>query len=142
MLIDLRTEGLNIYFLCPFIGCFCLIGASFASGQSIFGKFPFLQNILVSVSEILALLPYLISKKIQNDSFMKIEKSKEKENIEKNELMFDEYEEKNSQIQLYQPAILGFGSKFFILHSAFFTLNADGETAAVESDAFAFNKTA
>ena len=78
MLIDLRTEGLNIYFLCPFIGCFCLIGASFASGQSIFGKFPFLQNILVSVSEILALLPYLISKKIQNDSFMKTEKSKEK----------------------------------------------------------------
>ena len=108
MLIDLRTEGLNIYFLCPFIGCFCLIGASFASGQSIFGKFPFLQNILISVSEILALLPYLISKKIQNDSFMKTEKSKEKENIEKNELMFDEYEEKNSQIQLYQPAILGF----------------------------------
>ena len=59
MLIDLRTKGLNIYFLCPFIGSFCLIGAFFTSSKSIFGKYSIYQNILVSISQIFAIIPYL-----------------------------------------------------------------------------------
>jgi len=102
MLIDLRTEGINIYFLCPFLGCFCLIGASFSSGQSIFGKYKFLENILVSVSQMLAIIPYLISVKIKNESFMNTEKSKE----EKKQLINNNFEEENN-IKISQGICLG-----------------------------------
>lgn len=102
MLIDLRTEGINIYFLCPFLGCFCLIGASFSSGQSIFGKYKFLENILVSVSQMLAIIPYLISVKIKNESFMNTEKSKE----EKKQMINNNLEEENN-IKISQGLCLG-----------------------------------
>ena len=113
MLIDLRTEGINIYFLCPFLGCFCLIGASFSSGQSIFGKYKFLENILVSVSQMLAIIPYLISAKIKNESFMNTEKSKE----EKKQLINNNFEEENN-IKISQGLCLGAVEflKLFILN--------------------------
>ena len=113
MLIDLRTEGINIYFLCPFLGCFCLIGASFSSGQSIFGKYKFLENILVSVSKMLAIIPYLISVKIKNESFMNTEKSKE----EKKQLINNNFEEENN-IKISQGLCLGAVEflKLFILN--------------------------
>jgi len=113
MLIDLRTEGINIYFLCPFLGCFCLIGASFSSGQSIFGKYKFLENILVSVSQMLAIIPYLISVKIINESFMNTEKSKE----EKKQLINNNFEEENN-IKISQGLCLGAVEflKLFILN--------------------------
>ena len=113
MLIDLRTEGINIYFLCPFLGCFCLIGASFSSGQSIFGKYKFLENILVSVSQMLAIIPYLISVKIKNESFMNTEKSKE----EKKQLINNNFEEENN-IKVSQGLCLGAVEflKLFILN--------------------------
>ena len=113
MLIDLRTEGINIYFLCPFLGCFCLIGASFSSGQSIFGKYKFLENILVSVSQMLAIIPYLISVKIKNESFMNTEKSKE----EKKQLINNNFEEENN-IKISQGICLGAVEflKLFILN--------------------------
>ena len=113
MLIDLRTEGINIYFLCPFLGCFCLIGASFSSGQSIFGKYKFLENILVSVSQMLAVIPYLISVKIKNESFMNTEKSKE----EKKQLINNNFEEENN-IKISQGICLGAVEflKLFILN--------------------------
>ena len=113
MLIDLRTEGINIYFLCPFLGCFCLIRASFSSGQSIFGKYKFLENILVSVSQMLAIIPYLISVKIKNESFMNTEKSKE----EKKQLINNNFEEENN-IKISQGLCLGTVEflKLFILN--------------------------
>ena len=113
MLIDLRTEGINIYFLCPFLGCFCLIGASFSSGQSIFGKYKFLENILVSLSQMLAIIPYLISVKIKNESFMNTEKSKE----EKKQLINNNFEEENN-IKISQGLCLGAVEflKLFILN--------------------------
>ena len=113
MLIDLRTEGINIYFLCPFLGCFCLIGASFSSGQSIFGKYKFLENILVSVSQMLAIIPYLISVKIKNESFMNTEKSKE----EKKQMINNNLEEENN-IKISQGLCLGAVEflKLFILN--------------------------
>ena len=113
MLIVLRTEGINIYFLCPFLGCFCLIGASFSSGQSIFGKYKFLENILVSVSQMLAIIPYLISVKIKNESFMNTEKSKE----EKKQLINNNFEEENN-IKISQGLCLGAVEflKLFILN--------------------------
>lgn len=113
MLIDLRTEGINIYFLCPFLGCFCLIGASFSSGQSIFGKYKFLENILVSVSQMLAIIPYLISVKIKNESFMNTEKSKE----EKKQLINNNFEDENN-IKISQGLCLGAVEflKLFILN--------------------------
>ncbi len=110
MLIDLRTEGLNVYFLCPFIGCFCLIGASFTSMQSKFGKFPILQQIIKSVSEILAIIPYLISLKIQKESFFYSDKNQELKNKDKNELVYDNNDKGKSEINIYQGIILGFVS--------------------------------
>ena len=112
MLIDLRTDGLNIYFLCPFIGCFCLIGASFSSGQSKFGKYPFLENILVSVSQIFAIIPYLISVKIKKESYMNTQKSNEKKAKDKNALLNDEIDPEQSRIKITDAIILGF-SDFF-----------------------------
>ena len=113
MLIDLRTEGINIYFLCPFLGCFCLIGASFSSGQSIFGKYKSLENILVSISQMLAIIPYLISVKIKNESFMNTEKSKE----EKKQMINNNLEEENN-IKISQGLCLGAVEflKLFILN--------------------------
>ena len=115
MLIDLRTEGLNIYFLCPFLGCFCLIGASFASGQSIYGKYMFLENILVSFSEILAIIPYLISVKIKNESFMNTQKTNEEKKQANNNNNIDE---ENSHISISQGIILGCANflRFVILY--------------------------
>ncbi len=113
MLIDLRTEGINIYFLCPFLGCFCLIGASFSSGQSIFGKYKSLENILISISQMLAIIPYLISVKIKNESFMNTEKSKEK----KKQMINNNLEEENN-IKISQGLCLGAVEflKLFILN--------------------------
>lgn len=113
MLIDLRTEGINIYFLCPFLGCFCLIGASFSSGQSIFGKYKSLENILISISQMLAIIPYLISVKIKNESFMNTEKSKE----EKKQMINNNLEEENN-IKISQGLCLGAVEflKLFILN--------------------------
>ena len=112
MLIDLRTDGLNIYFLCPFIGCFCLIGASFSSGQSKFGKYPFLENILVSVSQIFAIVPYLISVKIKKESYMNTQKSNENKAKDKNALINDDVDPEQSRIRIFDAVILGF-SDFF-----------------------------
>lgn len=113
MLIDLRTKGINIYFLCPFLGCFCLIGASFSSGQSIFGKYKSLENILISISQMLAIIPYLISVKIKNESFMNTEKSKE----EKKQMINNNLEEENN-IKISQGLCLGAVEflKLFILN--------------------------
>ena len=114
MLIDLRTEGINIYFLCPFLGCFCLIGASFSSGQSIFGKYKFLDNILVSISQMLAIIPYLIKVKIKNESFMNTEKSKE----EKKQMINNNFDDENNSIKISQGICLGVAEflKLFIVN--------------------------
>ena len=108
MLIDLRTEGLNIYFLCPFIGCFCLIGASLSSGQSKFGKYPFLQNILISISEILAFIPYLISIRIKKKSLNNQLNDKENNSKEKNDLDYNEIDVEKSNLKILDTIMLGF----------------------------------
>ena len=114
MLIDLRIEGLNKYFLCPFLGCFCLIGASFSSGQSIFGKYSFLDSILISISQIIAVIPYLISEKIKKESFMNTIKSKE----ENKEIANINLDIENNNIKVYQGIILGLSEflRLFILY--------------------------
>jgi hypothetical protein len=108
MLIDLRTEGLNIYFLCPFIGCFCLIGASFSSNQSKFGKYPFLQHILISISEILAVIPYLISNKIKKKSLNNQLNDKVDNLNEKSDIALNEIEEEKNKIKILDTVLLGF----------------------------------
>ena len=115
MLIDLRTDGLNIYFLCPFIGCFCLIGASLSSGRSIFGKFAFLKNILISLSQILAIIPYFISKKITKKKSSSNLQEENEENLEENNK--NNLNEENNDIKIYQGIIVGFAEflKSFVL---------------------------
>ena len=108
MLIDLRTEGLNIYFLCPFIGCFCLIGASFSSNQSKFGKYPFLQHILISISEILAVIPYLISNKIKKNSLNNQLKDKIDNLNEKTDIALNEMDDEKNRIKILDTVLLGF----------------------------------
>ena len=108
MLIDLRTEGLNIYFLCPFIGCFCLIGASFSSNQSKFGKYPLLQQILISISEILAVIPYLISNKIKKNSLNDQLKDKIDNLNEKTDIALNETDDEKNRIKIQDTVLLGF----------------------------------
>ena len=104
MFIDLRIDGLNKYFLCPFIACFCLIGASFASNRSIYGKYPFLKNILISISEIGSIIPYLIYIKFHKNS----SRTSIKKNIKKNQLIYNNNgEEEKFHIQIWKVIILG-----------------------------------
>ena len=105
MLIDLKAEGINIYFLCPFLCSFCLIGASFSSGQSIFGRFAFLKNILISASQILAIIPYFISKKIKKQKSLQKLQGENEENSETNNN--NNLEEENNDLKIYQGLIIG-----------------------------------
>lgn len=104
MLIDLRTEGLNIYFLCPFLCSFCLIGANFCSGQSIFGKYAGLRNILFSISQIIAIIPYFISMKIQRNKSYTDSQGINEQILQINNDNLEEY----SDFKIYQGLILGF----------------------------------
>jgi len=114
MLIDLRTKGLNIYFLCPFIGSFCLIGAFFTSSKSIFGKFSISQNILVSISQIFTIIPYLIIKKMQKNSVNNMSNKTVNKDLYLNELEYQNIEEEKNYIKIWQTIILGF---IYFLHS-------------------------
>ena len=104
MLIDIRIEGLNLYFLCPFIGCFCLIGSSFASNNSIFGNYHFIKIILNAISKILSFIPYLIYKKIKSNSQKKkiINKSSD------DKLIFEKIETEKNNAKIWTYIFLGF----------------------------------
>lgn len=104
MIIDLRTEGLNIYFLCPFLCSFCLIGANFCSGQSIFGKYAGLRNILFSISQIIAIIPYFISMKIQRNKSYSDSQGINEQILQINNDNLEEY----SDFKIYQGVLLGF----------------------------------
>ena len=104
MIIDLRTEGLNIYFLCPFLCSFCLIGANFCSGQSIFGKYAGLRNILFSISQIIAIIPYIISMKIQRNKSYSDSQGINEQILQINNDNLEEY----SDFKIYQGVLLGF----------------------------------
>ena len=104
MLIDLRTEGLNIYFLCPFLCSFCLIGANFCSGQSVFGKYAGLRNILFSISQIIAIIPYFISMKIQRNKSYTDSQGINEQILQINNDNLEEY----SDFKIYQGVLLGF----------------------------------
>lgn len=117
MLIYFNTEGINLYFLFPFISFFCLVGASFVSGRSIFGQSAYIQNIIISFGEILAIIPFLISVKIDEDIYKESTKrnnSKNKNEIEtkKKSLAYNyEYsnvEEELSHVKIYHILLLGF----------------------------------
>ena len=104
MLIDIRTEVLNLYFLCPFIGCFCLIGSSLVSNNSIFGNYPFLKIILNAISKIFSFIPYLIYKKIKANS-------QEKKIINKSsddKLIFEKIETEKNNAKIWTYIFLGF----------------------------------
>ena len=104
MLIDIRTEVLNLYFLCPFIGCFCLIGSSLVSNNSIFGNYPFLKIILNAISKIFSFIPYLIYKKIKANSLEKkiINKSSD------DKLIFEKIETEKNNAKIWTYIFLGF----------------------------------
>ena len=104
MLVDLRTEGLNIYFLCPFLCSFCLIGANFCSGQSVFGKYAGLRNILFSISQIIAIIPYFISMKIQRNKSYSDSQGINEQILQINNDNLEEY----SDFKIYQGVLLGF----------------------------------
>ena len=114
MLIDLRTKGLNIYFLCPFIGSFCLIGAFFTSSKSIFGKYSIYQNILFSISQMFAVIPYLIIKKKPKNYLNNISTRTDSKDSNINELSYQNIEEEKNDIKIWQTIILGF---IYFLHS-------------------------
>ena len=114
MLIYFNTEGINLYFLCPFVCFFCLVGASYVSGQSKFGKYAYTQNIVVSFGEMLAIIPYFISLKIDEDTYKEspkkksITKKEDQSKTEKYQLEYFNVEEELSHIKLYHIILLGF----------------------------------
>ena len=115
MLIYFNTEGINYYFLCPFISFFFLVGASFAAGQSIFGKYAYTQHIIISFGEMLAIIPYFISLKIEEDTYKNNSKRSNLNNNGKKktkslnyELEYNDREEELSHIKLYHIVLLGF----------------------------------
>ena len=69
MCLNFNTEGINLYFLCPFACFFFLVGASYSTAYSEFGQYPYTQNIIVYAGEILAIIPFLISMKIDKDIY-------------------------------------------------------------------------
>ena len=116
MLIYFNTEGININFIYPFICFFCLVAASFTAGQSSFGEFAYTQNLITSIGEMLAIIPYYISLQIDEETF----KKKPKRNILDKQLKNDnnkslsiqlEYtnvEEELGHVEFYHIILLGF----------------------------------
>lgn len=112
-----NTDGINLYFLCPFVGFFFLVGSSFSAGFSVFGKFPYTQNIIVSLGEMLAIIPHLISEKIDKDTYQNNQapprdsiKREDSSNSKKLsiELVYNNREDDLLQISIYQILLLGF----------------------------------
>lgn len=101
MLIDLRTDGLNIYFLCPFLGSFCLIGGYIALDQSIFGNYSILKKELIAISQILVIIPYLFIKRRNNQK-----------QLNNNILDNNQFEEEKDNIKIYQIIIIGLANFF------------------------------
>ena len=136
MLIYFNTEGINLYFLFPFISFFCLVGASFFASRAIFGKYAYIQNIIISFGEMLAIIPYLISIKIEEDIYKdstkrnsnanKHEKDNTKKSLKDNtkkslayNYEYNNVEEELSQIKIYHVILLGFADflqSFFIFY--------------------------
>ena len=117
MLIYFDSEGINIYFIFPFLCFFCAVGASFISSYSCFAKFPSLQNLVVSFGEILAIIPYLLSLKIDKDTFQGSSKRNSinsspsptsKSLLDKYQLEYNDYEEELSHVEFYHIILLGF----------------------------------
>ena len=108
MLIDLRAEGLNIYFLCPFLAGFCTIGSSFVSSKGIFGNYPFIKKIFFSLSEILSVIPFLIYLKIQRNSSYKSQMKNNRKNTSKKELINNKIEEIKNNVKIWKYIFLGF----------------------------------
>ncbi len=113
MCINFNTEGINIYFLCPFACFFFLVLSSYASNESEFYKNPFVQNIIVSFGEMLAIIPHLISIFIDNKIYKKNTQSVQKSAKSNRKKLGFEYEYNNSEddipkITVYQMLYLGF----------------------------------
>ena len=109
MCLNFNTDGINLYFLCPFVCFFCLVLASYSSSFSKFGSNPFIQNIIISLSEILAIFPYLISMRIDKNIYKKKPKTynlNKKSNYIKYE--YNRREVTIKRMNLYQLFLLGF----------------------------------
>ena len=117
MFINFNTEGINIYFLCPFASFFFLVGASYAAGYSYFGKNAYTQNIFVSFGEMLAIIPHLLSVKIDKNTYnnkserASLNKDLNSSNTKKSLIIPLEYtnlEEEIKDISPYKILLLGF----------------------------------
>ena len=69
MFLNFNTEGINFYFLCPFACFFFLVFSSLTAGSTEFGKYPYTQNIIVSLGEMLGIIPYIISVNIEKETY-------------------------------------------------------------------------
>ena len=117
MFINFNTQGINIYFLCPFASFFFLVGASYASGNSCFGKNANTQNIIVSFGEMLAIIPHLLSVKIDKNTYnnkserTSLNKDYSSSNTKKSliiPLEYTNFEEEIKDISPYKILLLGF----------------------------------
>ena len=132
MIIGFNTEGVNIFYLCPFVCFFCLVLASYIAGLAHFSNNAFTQNMIVSLGEILAIIPHLISVKIQKKTFKKGSgrKSKESKTPKTTLSVQYEYNDQEESIRQISPKtilLLGFvdflQSLNFFLRKLFYKLS-------------------
>lgn len=127
MCLNFNTEGINLYYLCPFVCFFCLVITTYYSSESKFVKHPFTQNIIISFGEMLAVIPYLISVKIDRNTYGN--KSINILNSEGQASTAIQYEYNKSEdniipVKLYQILLLGFAD-FIQSLSLFYGINSD-----------------
>jgi hypothetical protein len=113
MLIYFNTEGINKYFIYPFISFFFLVAASFTAGQSSFGKFAYTQNLIISIAEIMAIIPYYISLQLDEGTFRNNSKRSilirnDNEKSLSIQLEYTNTEEELSHLECYHIILLGF----------------------------------
>lgn len=112
MCIRFNTDGINYYYLCPFLGFFCLVGATYVGGFSEFGKNPFIQNMVVSLGEMLAIIPYLLSVEIDKSTYKKTSgkdsSSKSSKKTLGIKLEYNDQEKIIREISFYNLLVLGF----------------------------------
>ena len=126
MCIYFNTDGINTYYICPFACFFFLVAASYVSGKSEFVKNPFLQNIVVSLGEMLGIIPHLISVIIEYQTYKKTETNTKKpgKNL-RFELEYNNSEDdipKISFLQVIFLSFIDFLQSLFFFYGNYFTL--------------------
>lgn len=85
MIVKIIISEINLYLLCPFLAFFCAAIPTYISMKAVFTKYSLLENICVSLGEMLSIIPYIISNTIMKN----LELSKKKKKAQQKRKTFD-----------------------------------------------------